>query len=79
MNLTPVPLLFEDSRPGRRCTQFAGADRDAAIAGLPASELRDKPPALPEMAEQDLLRHFTRLSQKNSPSRRSSTPWVRAR
>lgn len=65
MNHTPVPLLFEDSRPGRRCTQFAGADRAKAIAGLPASELRETPPALPEMAEQDLLRHFTRLSQKN--------------
>jgi glycine dehydrogenase subunit 2 len=65
MNLTPVPLLFEDSRPGRRCTQYAGADRAAAIVGLPKSELRETPPALPEMAEQDLLRHFTRLSQKN--------------
>lgn len=65
MNLVPVPLLFEDSRPGRRCVQYRGADRAAATAGLPQSELREQPPALPEIAEQDLLRHFTRLSQKN--------------
>ena len=65
MNHTPVPLLFEASRPGRRCTRYTGADRAKATAGLPAGELRDTPPALPEMAEQDLLRHFTILSQKN--------------
>ena len=65
MNHTHVPLLFEASRPGRRCTQYQGADRAKATAGLPAGELRDAPPALPEMAEQDLLRHFTILSQKN--------------
>ena len=65
MNLTPVPLLFEDSRPGRRCMRTAGADRAAATAGLPAGELREAPPALPETGELDLLRHFTRLSQKN--------------
>jgi len=65
MNLTPVPLLFEDSRPGRRCMVTAGADRASAVAGMPESELRGKPPALPEVGELDLLRHFTRLSQKN--------------
>ena len=58
-------MLFEASRPGRRCTRYTGADRAKATAGLPAGELRDTPPALPEMAEQDLLRHFTILSQKN--------------
>ncbi|MCH2101908.1 MAG: aminomethyl-transferring glycine dehydrogenase subunit GcvPB [Planctomycetes bacterium] len=65
MNHTPVPLLFEASRPGRRCTRYQGANRTKAAAGLPAGELRDAPPALPEIAEQDLLRHFTILSQKN--------------
>jgi glycine cleavage system P protein (glycine dehydrogenase) subunit 2 len=65
MNLTPVALLFEDSRPDRRCMRTAGADRDKAIAGLPARELREQPPALPEIGELDLVRHFTRLSQKN--------------
>ena len=65
MNLTPVPLLFEDSRPGRRCMRTSGADRSAATVGLPAGEMRDTPPALPELGELDLMRHFTRLSQKN--------------
>ena len=65
MNLTPVPLLFEDSRPGRRCVRTKGADRIAASEGLPAGELRAAPPQLPELGELDLLRHFTRLSQKN--------------
>ena len=65
MNLLPVPLLFEDSRPGRRCMRTAGADRARAVEGLPAAELRAAPPALPELGELDLMRHFTRLSQKN--------------
>ncbi len=65
MNRGPQSLLFEASRPGRRCVRTAGADRSAAIVGLPTSELRQKPPALPEVGELDLVRHFTRLSQKN--------------
>lgn len=65
MYLPPVNLLFEDSRPGRRCFRTNGADHAAATAGLPAAALRDAPPALPELGELDLLRHFTRLSQKN--------------
>jgi glycine dehydrogenase subunit 2 len=65
MNLRPVNLLFEDSRPGRRCFRTKGADRAAASAGLPAEAVRQAPPALPELGELDLLRHFTRLSQKN--------------
>ncbi len=77
MNLNEVPLLFESSRPGRRCVRHNGADRTIATAGglgtdakasvapLPTRELRDAPPALPEMGELDLVRHFTQLSQKN--------------
>ncbi|MFQ5749088.1 MAG: aminomethyl-transferring glycine dehydrogenase subunit GcvPB [Planctomycetota bacterium] len=65
MNSRPVPLLFEESRPGRRCTRIAGADRNRAVQGLPAGELRERPPALPELGELDLVRHFTRLSQQN--------------
>ncbi|HBF23618.1 MAG TPA: aminomethyl-transferring glycine dehydrogenase subunit GcvPB [Planctomycetes bacterium] len=62
-NLTP--LLFETSRPGRRCTTYRGANRDKAIQGLPAGEIRERPPQLPETGELDLVRHFTRLSRKN--------------
>ncbi|MDP6850841.1 MAG: aminomethyl-transferring glycine dehydrogenase subunit GcvPB, partial [Planctomycetota bacterium] len=60
-----VPLLNEESVPGRRCVRTAGADRKAAIAGLPESELREQAPKLPELSEIDVVRHFTRLSQKN--------------
>jgi len=65
MNLTPVNLLFEDSRPGRRCMRTPGADLKAAVKGLPMEERRDAPPAWPQTGELDLIRHFTRLSQKN--------------
>lgn len=65
MRLTPVNLLFEDSRPGRRTVRTPGADPAVATAGLPSEELREKPVAWPEMGELDLVRHFTRLSQRN--------------
>jgi len=65
MNRGPQKLLFEASRPGRRCVRTKGADRGAATQGLPANEIRQQPPSLPEMGELDLVRHFTRLSQRN--------------
>jgi glycine dehydrogenase subunit 2 len=65
MYLAPVELLFEESRPGRRNWRTPGADRAAATADLPAHMVREKAPALPELGELDLIRHFTRLSQKN--------------
>ncbi|MDP6128928.1 MAG: aminomethyl-transferring glycine dehydrogenase subunit GcvPB, partial [Planctomycetota bacterium] len=65
MNLDIVHLLIEDSVPGRRCVRTSGADRKAAIAGLPQAEVREQAPALPELSEMDIVRHFTRLSQKN--------------
>ena len=56
-------LIFEKSRPGRR----AGRPPDA---GLPTPELpselrRAGPPRLPEIAEPDIVRHFTELSTRN--------------
>ena len=56
-------LIFEKSRPGRR----AGRPPDA---GLPTPELpselrRADPPRLPEIAEPDIVRHFTELSTRN--------------
>ncbi len=65
MRRTAVPLLFEDSRPGRRTMRTPGADLEAARQGLPAAELRSKQVAWPELGELDLVRHFTRLSQRN--------------
>jgi glycine dehydrogenase subunit 2 len=65
MYLAPVELLFEESRPGRRNWRTPGSDRATATADLPPHMVREKAPALPELGELDLIRHFTRLSQKN--------------
>ena len=57
------PLLFESSRPGRRGVPVD--DPDVPLVD-PARELgaelvRDDIPDFPELAELDVVRHFTRL------------------
>ena len=58
-----MKLIFEKSRPGRR----AGRAPDARlpVPQIPAELRRSEPPRLPEIAEPDLLRHFTELSTRN--------------
>jgi glycine dehydrogenase subunit 2 len=56
-------LIFEKSRKGRRA--FAQAPRDADAPAIPAQFLRTDRPKLPEASELQVVRHFTRLSQKN--------------
>ncbi len=56
-------LIFEKSRSGRRA--FAQAPEDAASTAIPKAFLRDDKPRLPEASELQVVRHFTRLSQKN--------------
>ncbi|MFO0926183.1 MAG: aminomethyl-transferring glycine dehydrogenase subunit GcvPB [Gemmataceae bacterium] len=60
-------LLFEMSRPGRRCHRAPECDVPAppVAALLPASACADAPPPLPEIGEIDLVRHFVNLSTKN--------------
>ena len=60
-------LLFEMSRPGRRCARLPECDVPAPEAKelLSAAALADAPPPLPEVAEIDLVRHFVNLSTKN--------------
>src|SRR5437762_7643154 len=60
-------LLFEMSRPGRRCHRLPECDVPAAPAAqlLPAATLAAGPPPLPEVGEIDLIRHFVNLSTKN--------------
>jgi glycine dehydrogenase subunit 2 len=60
-------LLFEISRPGRRCARLPECDVPTAAAKdlLPAAALADAPPPLPEAAEIDVVRHFVNLSTKN--------------
>ena len=56
-------LIFEKSREGRRA--FAQAPDATAELDIPASFLRSDKPRLPEASELQVVRHFTRLSQKN--------------
>jgi glycine dehydrogenase subunit 2 len=55
--------LHERSRPGRRAWSFAKLDVPEVT--LPAEAARRSAPDLPEVAEIDLVRHYTRLSQMN--------------
>jgi glycine dehydrogenase subunit 2 len=56
-------LIFEKSRSGRRA--FAQAPNVCAANEIPAVFLRQDEPRLPEASELQVVRHFTRLSQKN--------------
>lgn len=60
-------LVFELSQPGRRSSQLPASDvpTPAIRDILPAAALADAPPPLPELAEPDLVRHFTNLSTMN--------------
>jgi glycine dehydrogenase subunit 2 len=57
-------LIFERSRPGRGATAQA-PQREAAVSGLPERFRRPGRAPLPEVSELDVVRHYTRLSQKN--------------
>ena len=61
------PLIFEVSSPGRKAYSLPPLEvPDKPVESmLPKNELRTVEPELPEVAEVDLIRHFTRLSQLN--------------
>ena len=56
-------LIFEKSRDGRRA--FAQAPAYEAPISVPEQFLRTDKPRLPEVSELQVVRHYTRLSQKN--------------
>jgi glycine dehydrogenase subunit 2 len=58
-----VKLIYEKSQAGRRASRVPRCDLPAAE--VPAELRRDAPPRLPEVAEPELLRHFTELSTRN--------------
>ena len=66
-NTQSTALLFDLSKPGRRCHRLPPSDVPAKPASglIPKEQLADAPPPLPEVAEIDLIRHFTNLSQRN--------------
>lgn len=57
-------LIFEHSRSGARAAAQAPLEA-VAVTDIPAEMLRKQPPALPEVSEMEVVRHYTRLSQKN--------------
>jgi glycine dehydrogenase subunit 2 len=57
-------LIYDQSRPGRRATAQAPLAA-TAVADIPQHLRRKAPPALPEVSELQVVRHYTRLSQKN--------------
>jgi glycine dehydrogenase subunit 2 len=56
-------LIYEKSQPGRRASRVPQYDLPAG--DVPAELRRREPPRLPELAEPELLRHFTELSTRN--------------
>jgi glycine dehydrogenase subunit 2 len=66
-NLKTTTLLFELSQPGRRGATLPQCDVPAPPASelLPADTLAPSPPPLPEVAEPEVIRHFTNLSTLN--------------
>jgi len=63
----PRPTIFERSRPGRRAASVPALDvPDRPLDDLvPAALRRSRPARLPEVAEVDIVRHFTELSALN--------------
>jgi len=61
------PLIFERSAPGRRCAWLPPCDVPEQPVNrlLPTHLVRTQAPRLPEVSELDVVRHFTRLSQRN--------------
>lgn len=57
-------LIFDKSAVGRRAATFPALDVPVTD-WLPASARRVSGTGLPEVSEQDLVRHYTRLSQRN--------------
>ena len=56
-------LLFEISKPGRRCHRVPPSGLPAV--GVDSRFLSGGSPPLPEVAELDLVRHYTNLSARN--------------
>jgi glycine dehydrogenase subunit 2 len=57
-------LIQEQSKAGRRATAQAPL-KQAGVAAIPEQFRRNSKPALPEVSEMQVVRHYTRLSQQN--------------
>jgi glycine dehydrogenase subunit 2 len=56
-------LIFERGEKGRRCVTFP--DAGAPVVPIPDGMYRNDAPALPEVSELELVRHYVRLSSMN--------------
>lgn len=57
-------MIYQEGQPGRRPHNFYFDMLDAPMQ-LPSAALRVTPPCLPGLSELEVVRHYTRLSQKN--------------
>jgi glycine dehydrogenase subunit 2 len=66
-NTRDTQLLFDLSKPGRRAARLPECDVPAKPQAelLPASALAAAPPALPELSEPQIIRHYINLSTQN--------------
>ena len=59
----PPPLIFERSTPGARATDLPPLD--VPECDLPVSLIADEPPAMPQVGQVDLVRHYSHLAARN--------------
>jgi len=57
-----MKLIFEKSKSGRRASSIPKPD--LPVPGLPDELRRRRPPRLPELAEPEIVRHFTALADR---------------
>ncbi len=66
-NTQATQLLFELSKPGRRAAVYPACDVPVRPLDelIPRAQQASSPPALPELTEPDVIRHYVNLSTKN--------------
>src|SRR5687768_565075 len=57
-----MKLIFEKSKPGRRAAVIPKPD--LSVPEVPEELRRSRPPRLPELAEPEIVRHFTALADR---------------
>jgi glycine dehydrogenase subunit 2 len=60
-----MKLIYEKSQPGRRGIGVPRPPEGLPVPDVPEELRRKRPPRLPELAEPEVLRHFTELSTRN--------------
>ena len=58
-------LIFDLSKEGRHGYSLPSRKWNAVLSDLPSGLLRSEEPALPQVSELDVVRHYTNLSQMN--------------